>query len=88
VVQKDDEATSALLESVGVNLFLLDDAMQVLPLQAGLLSSSGDVALILLKYGVYVMTMKSPDDGLFCLLEGEMENGFIKIWRWLYVGPF
>ena len=48
---------------------MFDNPMEVLPLQAGLLSRLGNVAPVLLKDGVNVLSMKGPDHGLFGLLD-------------------
>jgi hypothetical protein len=53
--------------------------MEVLPLQASLLSRLGNVAPALLKDGVNVLSMKGPDHGLFGLLKGKAEYGLIEI---------
>ena len=58
---------------------MFDNPMEVLPLQAGLLSRLRDVALVLLKDSVNVLSMKGPDHGLFGLLEGEAEHGLVEI---------
>ena len=58
---------------------MFDNPMEVLPLQAGLLSCLGNVAPVLLKDGVDILTMKGPDHGLFRLPEGEAKHGLVEI---------
>jgi len=80
VLEEGGFAFLLLLKPVGIDLFVFHDSMQVLPLQASLLSGLGNVAFVLLEYRVYVMPMKCLDHRIFCFLEGETKNHFVKTW--------
>jgi len=61
------------------NLLVSHDSVKVLTLHTGLLSGLGNIAVVLLEYGLNVLLMKGFDDGLFGVLKGKFVNGFLKV---------
>jgi hypothetical protein len=59
-----------LLKTLGIETFMFDNPVEVLPLQARLLSRLGDIAPVLLQDSVNVLSMKSPCHSLLGLLKG------------------